>query len=119
VTTIVCTGGRKYLDTVAVDRALRWALAVAEVTDGTLDVMVGSARGADTLVREWCAEHGVDCTVFVADWKRHGYGAGPIRNSVMIKLLPDLVIAFPGGPGTNDCVRRAALAGIPVHWEPS
>lgn len=27
---------------------------------------------------------------------------------------PDLVVAFPGGSGTADCVRRAKAAGVEV-----
>ena len=28
---------------------------------------------------------------------------------------PDLVVAFPGGGGTKDIVRRAAKAGVAIH----
>jgi len=28
---------------------------------------------------------------------------------------PDLVVAFPGGGGTKDMVRRAVKAGVSVH----
>jgi hypothetical protein len=28
---------------------------------------------------------------------------------------PDLVVAFPGGGGTKDMVRRAVKAGVPIH----
>lgn len=39
-------------------------------------------------------------------------GAGPIRNSFMLALGPDLVLAFPGGRGTADMVRQASEAGV-------
>ena len=41
-------------------------------------------------------------------------GAGPVRNARMLVEKPDLVIAFPGGPGTADMVRRARAAGVEV-----
>lgn len=41
--------------------------------------------------------------------------AGPIRNQQMLDDgKPDLVVAFPGGKGTADMVRRARVAGIPT-----
>ena len=52
---------------------------------------------------------------FRADWHKYGKAAGPIRNQRMIdEGRPDLVIAFPGGRGTADMVRRALLAGVRV-----
>ena len=47
-----------------------------------------------------------------ADWTKHGKAAGPIRNQKMLDECPDLVVAFPGGKGTADMVRRAMKAGI-------
>jgi hypothetical protein len=51
---------------------------------------------------------------FPADW-RGGKSAGPRRNQKMLdEGRPDLVIAFPGGSGTEDMVRRAKAAGVEV-----
>ena len=53
--------------------------------------------------------------IFPAAWNKWGYSAGPRRNAWMIEYgKPDHVLAFPGGPGTADMVRRARAAGIPV-----
>jgi hypothetical protein len=42
--------------------------------------------------------------------------AGPLRNQRMLdEGKPDLVVAFPGGGGTKDLVRRAVKAGVSVH----
>ena len=50
---------------------------------------------------------------YVADWATHGKKAGPLRNQRMIdEGHPDLVIAFPGGKGTDDMTRRALAAGV-------
>lgn len=41
--------------------------------------------------------------------------AGPKRNQRMLdKGKPDLVLAFPGGDGTADMVRKAKSAGVPI-----
>ena len=80
-------------------------------------VIHGAARGADTCAAEWAARRCVHTAPFPADWKTHGRGAGPIRNQQMLDHgKPDAVVAFPGGAGTADMVRRAKAAGLPV-WE--
>lgn len=70
--------------------------------------------GADWLAKCWAGERRVPCRTMNADWNRHGTRAGPLRNQEMIDEAPDLVVAFPGGRGTADCVRRALAANIPV-----
>jgi hypothetical protein len=45
-----------------------------------------------------------------------GKTAGPLRNQRMLdEGKPDLVVAFPGGGGTKDIVRRAVKAGLALH----
>jgi hypothetical protein len=52
----------------------------------------------------------------MADWNTHGRAAGPIRNQRMLdEVKPELVVAFPGGRGTADMVRRAREAGVNVY----
>ena len=52
---------------------------------------------------------------FPADWSEYGKAAGAIRNQQMLdEGTPDLVVAFPGGNGTLDMVRRSQRAGIKV-----
>jgi hypothetical protein len=76
----------------------------------------GGARGADRLAREWAKAHGVTVETYEAEWQRYGRGAGPIRNDTMIRDGdPDLVVAFPGGSGTADMVRRATIFSVPVE----
>jgi len=51
----------------------------------------------------------------MANWAELGRKAGPIRNQQMLdEGKPNLVVAFPGGRGTADIVRRARAAGIEV-----
>ena len=107
---LVC-GGRKYdaPDTVfgALDR-LRAA--------GCVDMVIhGGAKGADALAGRWAHDRGVQEVICPANWDRRGTWAGPIRNSAMLLLQPDLVLAFPGGKGTEDMVRKAEAKGIRVQ----
>lgn len=75
----------------------------------------GGASGADELARKWCVKWQYPYDHFPADWKANGKAAGPIRNQRMIDVgQPDLVVAFPGGRGTADMVKRAKAAGVSV-----
>ncbi len=83
-------------------------------------VIHGNSRGADTAAGVWAWKHrkeGVNCWPVPAQWAKFGKSAGPKRNQAMIGMGPDLVVAFPGGRGTADMIRRAKAAGIPV-FEP-
>ncbi len=82
---------------------------------GVTLLISGCARGADTLTIEWAEAGGIEVARFPADWSTHGRAAGPIRNQQMLdEGKPELVVAFPGGRGTADMVRRARAAGIEV-----
>ena len=109
---LVC-GGRNYADREAVFRALDEVCI--DNPDCAVTVIQGGADGADALAREWCNARAIPCLNVPADWKAHGRAAGPLRNQRMLTYKPHLVIAFPGGRGTADMVRRAEIAGIEVR----
>lgn len=108
---LVC-GGRDYTDTETVyctlDRIHK---------NEQIDIVIeGNARGADRIAGYWARRNKIDNLKFKADWAKPGYGkaAGPIRNQQMIdEGKPDYWIAFPGGRGTADMVKRLKAAGIP------
>lgn len=110
---LVC-GGRDYSDADALWAALDKIYHA--VPDDTLTIIQGGAKGADQMAVAWCLDRSVPYDNYPANWNRDGKSAGPIRNQRMItKGQPDLVLAFPGGRGTADMVRRAEAAGIPVQ----
>lgn len=72
--------------------------------------------GADKLAGQWARRRGVSESFHKADWKKYGRKAGPIRNQYMLDHhQPDLVVAFPGGRGTADMVKRAKAGGYKVY----
>ena len=108
---VVVTGGRYFddahrvfstLDSIHAHRARITAL------------IQGGAAGADEIARTWALLRGVPIITYAADWKR-GRRAGPERNATMLAdSNPDLVVAFDGGLGTADTVRRATVAGLEI-----
>lgn len=108
---LVC-GGRRFSDCGLIWRTLD-DLAKKEVIDCLIE---GDAPGADRIAGAWAKRRRVDLRLFPADWTKHGRAAGPIRNQKMLDAgKPDLVIAFSGGTGTADMVRRAKAANVPVQ----
>jgi len=111
MTTVLVCGGRDFSD-----QQYMWALLEREHAKHKFArVIHGAARGADRMSGEWACQSGIPVTTFPADWAKHGKRAGPIRNQQMLdEGKPDLVIAFPGGAGTADMVRRAKAAAVPT-----
>jgi len=105
---IVC-GGRDYADVETLGRRL----GAFHARHGITTILHGDARGADRLAARWATEHGVEALAFPADWRR-GRSAGPLRNTAMLMQRPDAIIAFPGGAGTADMIRKARVAGVPI-----
>lgn len=108
---LVC-GGRDYVDSSTV-----WgALDALRRKHDHLIVIQGGAHGADQIAREWCMKRQISFVTVEAEWEAHGLAAGPIRNQKMLDLYkPGIVMAFPGGRGTADMVRRAEAAGVPIE----
>jgi len=82
-------------------------------------IIEGGARGADMHAHAWAMSRGVHVAVVQAHWERLGKAAGTARNAAMLRLGPDLVVAFPSSDskGTWNMVRQAEDAGIRVIME--
>ena len=96
---VLVTGGRDYKDR---GRAFAILNTLTQKV-GVLDALiVGDARGADQFAREWARDPSTpfdkdNLIVEYAEWAKYGRAAGPLRNTVLLKHNPDLVIAYPGG----------------------
>jgi hypothetical protein len=108
---LVC-GGRHYDD-----KTRLWkSLDDLREKRGPFDCLIhGDASGADKLAKGWAESRRVLYASFPAKWVKYGVAAGAIRNQQMINEgKPDFVVAFPGGKGTRDMVRRAKAFGLEV-----
>lgn len=112
----VC-GGRYYTHK---DRV--WTLLdIIRQTDKDIIIICGGAKGADSLAWDWALDRGVRHEIYVAEWKKHGRSAGPIRNQKMLDLGIDLLIAMPGGVGTEHMVKICKKKDVRVYedkWLP-
>lgn len=107
---IVC-GGRDYADYERIRSVL------GEWRDENPTIVHGAAPGADDRAGRAADELGYPVEEHPADWKRWGKAAALRRNEEMAVLGADLLVAFPGGRGTADMIRRARAHGIPVIEE--
>lgn len=114
---LVC-GGRDYDDQDSLTRSLSKICAERGYwNDGHPNCMIisGLARGADTLALYWAKDLVLPTMQFPANWDKYGKSAGAIRNTQMLKVgQPDLVVAFPGGRGTDHMKSIARAAGVEV-----
>lgn len=113
---LVC-GGRDYGD----EERVAAVLDAEHKREPITFIIQGGAKGADALALGWAKKHDIKVLTYHAAWRVHGVKAGGIRNQEMIDLgKPTDAIAFPGGSGTADMVRRLDRAKIPVqvvkHW---
>lgn len=107
---LVC-GGRNYDDR----ERLFSILDVAHAANPIKMLIHGGASGADDLAGQWARNAGVHWKAYPAYWKSEGTAAGPKRNQRMLSEgQPDLIIAFPGGSGTQDMTQRGEAVGVPV-----
>ncbi len=81
---------------------------------GFTTLIHGGAAGADYLSEKWAIENKILSQSFPADWGKHGKSAGYIRNKAMANQNPDLVIAFPGGKGTEMMINIAKQRNLKV-----
>jgi len=107
---VLVAGGRTFNDRAVLVETLNQLHSL----HGISVLIHGAAKGADRLAGDWAVANGVHVDEHPALWKKHGRGAGAIRNQEMLEESPELVVAFPGGKGTADMVKRARRAGIKV-----
>lgn len=115
LTRVLVTGGRDFTDGDYVFRQL----AILHMRYGFMLLIHGGARGVDTLADVWARGAGVQpcrCDALWPYYRSRGFyqAAGPVRNSAMLLLAPQLEVAFPGGKGTANMIEQATAARLPV-----
>ncbi|HMF27525.1 MAG TPA: SLOG family protein, partial [Candidatus Cybelea sp.] len=114
---VLVTGSRTWRDADAIRRQLEVKKAIADSLHKTLVIMHGGCAGADTVADEEARELGIHTLICEPLWEFFKQAAGPIRNSVMVALRPDVALVFhenlARSKGTKDCVERLKDAHIP------
>lgn len=117
MTKVLITGDREWTDKKAIEEIIN---LVSD--DNNLNYLIaiihGGARGADTIAGEYAKSLGLKVIERKANWKKYGKAAGPMRNSKMLKLKPDICFGFhndiKNSKGTRGMLKKAKKAGIPT-----
>lgn len=109
---VLVTGSRDWEDWAAIEEQLRRVQSLAE----HVVIIHGDARGTDKMCQYKARQMGMEVLAVPAEWDRLGKRAGHVRNTQMLDLEPNEVVAFwlDRSRGTADCIRQAREAGIPV-----
>ena len=101
---VLITGGREYRNWREMSSVLNRLHAEREFTY----LMHGDAQGADQMSHRWAKKAGVQPVAFEALWDANGNKDGSARNGRMLLFkVPDVVVAFSGGVGTANMMKRA------------
>jgi hypothetical protein len=113
---LVC-GGRDFGHGEEETNFMNNTLDEIDMKHGVLHVVHGNAHGADYVAKKWARDAGAEEHAHPANWERYGRSAGPRRNAKMLSEHTDIdmVVAFPGGDGTADMVKKALVKGIKVY----
>lgn len=80
------------------------------------EVVSGNAAGGDMVGEQWAMKNGIALRRFYADWKKHGNGAGPIRNGEMADYGDALIALWDGeSRGTAHMLSEMRRRGKPVY----
>lgn len=109
---VAFTGGRNYADR----KMVQFVVDLLQATYVRSFAVGDCPTGLDRMVREIIPATQVD--VHRASWTLHGKAAGPVRNRAMLDDDVDVLVVFPGGKGTWDCVRQAREMGKAVVYAP-
>lgn len=100
---VLVTGGTMFRDQQWLWDGLDLLHSLAPITR----IIEGGAIGADCYAKEWADRKGIPVHTEEADWEQYGKAAGPIRNTAMAKMQPDVVLVAPGRKGTKNMVEVA------------
>ena len=96
------------IEKVEVNLCDQYLLSTGELFDLPIEVVSGTARGADMLGEQYAKKRNLPIKFFVPNWSQNGRGAGYIRNEEMAKYSTDAVIfILSGSKGSSHMAKTA------------
>ena len=106
---VIIAGSRTITDCTIVSEAI--SKAGFDITE----IVSGGAVGVDRCGEWYAAHHNIPIKRFLADWRRYGRKAGPIRNGQMADYADALVAVWDGAStGTKNMIELAERNGLKV-----
>jgi len=115
---ILVTGSRDWEDPAPIWEAIRKQIKKEQAKGRKKFIVLhGGAKGADSLADKVCEDHGIHTAIINARWQQFDKAAGPIRNNMMLSLVPDIVLVFHSdikhSKGTRNCLNATQRLDIP------
>lgn len=82
------------------------------------EIIVGGAKGMDTIAKQYANEFFYPLREFPSDWNKYGKSAEPIRNQEMAKYADVLIAFYNGSRGISDIIKQAMQHGLTIHIIP-
>lgn len=113
---VIVAGSRNYTNFEKVEYELMMYFKANKLHRADVEIVSGTARGADQLGERFAEKYGLKLTKFPADWDKYGKSAGYRRNAEMAKYA-DILFAFWDGQskGTNHMINLAKESNLDVH----
>lgn len=110
---VIIAGSRNFNDYPTLEKYCDKVLS--SVADD-IEIVSGTAYGADKLGERYAKEKGYKLTQFPADWEQYGKSAGVIRNKQMAEYS-DALIAFwdKESKGTANMIKLAQSLGLKIR----
>lgn len=82
----------------------------------TIDVLIhGGHHALGSAIETWARDKDIHIIRYPANWALHGKYAETRRNLFMLEdSRPDVLLAFPGGEDTAECIKMAQRIGIRI-----
>jgi hypothetical protein len=108
---VIIAGGRTFKDYKRLCSVCDYMLQ--NQTD--IEIVSGTAMGADKLGERYAQERGFKIARFPAEWDKHGKAAGFIRNEEMAKYSNALIAFWDGSSkGTEHMINLAEKHGLKI-----
>lgn len=82
---VIVAGSRDFNDFSLVEKSLMMYFKENQLHRSDIEIISGTARGADRLGEIFANKYGLKLTKFPADWDYYGKSAGYVRNEQMAK----------------------------------
>ena len=113
---VIVGGSRSFTDAKLLKEKCDYYLSDAVAKNYDIEIVSGTAKGADRLGENYALEKGYHIAFFPANWKSFGKRAGYLRNEEMANYADALICFWDGeSRGTMHMIDIAKRKGLPVR----
>ena len=116
---VIVAGSRTFNDFAYLEKHLMAYFKANALHRKDVEIISGTAKGADSLGEQFANKYGLKLTKFPADWNQYGKSAGYIRNEEMAKYAKKDGILFAfwdnSSKGTKHMISIASKYSIPTY----